>query len=177
MARMTSLIAVLKSKKGFGALSVKNVIEVLRVHNILANISLEETSKIPDGPGAAQFWRLTKISRDEMVAYLKDTIQNMKDVALRTGKKPVAVSLSTGKTVEYDMNQLGFEESSVDHALAQYWSCAQSRILAAYECVSRGAERPIPYHLLPNKRILEIIAGLSEFADSESSDDSVEDEE
>ena len=114
----------------------------------LANWSEAEQACIPDGPGAGRYWTNTELERSlvakqwvefrsQLSSLAVDWVDNNKH-ARRT-------------TVSRNLLPADGEE------WLQFWSCCQLRISSQYVLERRGEGATVPYHLRPNKEILESI--------------------
>ena len=77
-----------------------------------------------------------------------------------TEKSLVVESLHTNQVFNYSLGDLGLTKEIVTQALAQFWSCAQGRIVGVVNSIARTKANPIPDHLLPNKGIVAHIREL-----------------
>eukprot|EP00973_Karenia_brevis_P096360 12431513-Karenia_brevis.AAC.2 len=125
-------------------------------HGLWPNPTLEEYACLKDGPGADQYWTETGIKRADMVDFLVGIIRYMGP----TSKKIELESLDTKLRRKFSLSDLGLHEDSITQATAQFWSCAQGRILMVANNVARAKASPVPDYLLPNSAIKEKIKNL-----------------
>ncbi len=81
-----------------------------------------------------------------MVAYLRVTINEIGQHA----RKIVVEHCDTKRKQKYSLSDLGLRTESMTEATAQFWSCAQGRILMVQNNVARTKAEPVPEYLLPN---------------------------
>ena len=81
------------------------------------------------------YWAETNIQRHDMVASLHHTIakfgQHRKLFAIE--------NTSTGKTLSFSLHDLGLDCTVVDASTAQFWACAQGRILVVWNNICRAS--------------------------------------
>ena len=89
-----------------------------------------------------------------MVGFLKATVEGIGT------KEPIiyVTNTTTGKESAFSLHALGLTSQNIDEMTAQFWACAQGRILVVWNNISRTMAEPVPWYLLPNRAIKEEIA-------------------
>ena len=143
MDRMSLYRAVM----GSGAFRRKNYLEAFLVHGLWSDASELELVRIDNGPGAGEFFKLTGISRSEMVSAMAEYCDALVKVEV--------YEKASGRCYVYTPQALGLCRSAITEAVVQYWSCAQGRILGVLHKQSMAALDPVPWYLKPNCYLLE----------------------
>ena len=162
--RMKVLIDFYASRPGEGIFTVKNMAECMSAQQLI-KWKPEEMALLPDGQGAARFWKSAGLGgqRQAFMKEAKDLFGKIRHVD--------AVFNNRTQRVKLDLQPGHFQEES-----GQFWACAESRILRLQQKLDRRAGTVVPLSLLPNRKLLEIMnnawsAGTSIPDDSGSDSD------
>ena len=71
--RMSALVGAFGSKRGYGSFSMKNLVESLVANQVWENSTQAELVLLPSGNGAKEFWRISRVKREAMVASTVET--------------------------------------------------------------------------------------------------------
>ena len=140
-------MSLYRAAMGSAAFRRKNYLEAFLVHGLWSDASDLELARIDNGPGAGEFFKLTGISRSEMVSAMAEYCDALVKVEV--------YEKASGRCYVYTPQALGLCRSAITEAVVQYWSCAQGRILGVLHRQSMAALDPVPWYLKPNCYLLE----------------------
>ena len=114
-------MSLYRAAMGSAAFRRKNYLEAFLVHGLWSDVSDPELAGIDNGPGARELFKLTGLSRPELVGAMAELCDDLVKVEV--------YEKASGWCYAYTPQALGLRRSAITEAVVQFWSCAQGPLI------------------------------------------------